>query len=273
MTNYKVWFTVRGAGGRTSLDQIVKAKDKDEAKSIVRREWYGENPEINLIKISKEARRPNPQGGETCEELGDTHGGEGYGQVCRLNNHYDLNPEYGTWANFLKTQTDLKEESGGWKHYVSSNQHYIVTPDGEVKTFNGYHGNAAFAEFTKSASREDDYRGEGISITREQFERYNRAKESGEDVNKIGLSKTELLEIIGHHDSMFFHFPKKASTVELDLPDDFTGASGSGIVTHRGYSYTTKTGKTIHVKSHTERVGSKKTGKTSMSPSLWSMRH
>ncbi len=53
MPKYDVWFTVRGCGGRTSLKQTVTVKDKDTAKSIIRREWYGENPEVMQIKGAK----------------------------------------------------------------------------------------------------------------------------------------------------------------------------------------------------------------------------
>lgn len=53
----------------------------------------------------------------------------------------------------------------------------------------------------------------------------------------------------------------------ISLPSDYpgrpSGSQGVGLVTHRGYSYTTKSGKTIHVKSHTERKPPPSLGKMS----------
>jgi hypothetical protein len=59
------------------------------------------------------------------------------------NNIVGLHPSNGSWANFLK-DAELREENNGIKHYISSNGHYIVLPDGEVITFYGYHGQNAF---------------------------------------------------------------------------------------------------------------------------------
>ena len=53
MPKYDVWFTIRG---HNSLKETVKAKDKEEARRIIRREWYGENAEINQIKGHKEVK-------------------------------------------------------------------------------------------------------------------------------------------------------------------------------------------------------------------------
>jgi hypothetical protein len=53
MPKYDVWFTARGIGGRVSLKETVTAKNKDEAWAIVRRSWYGENPEKMQIKGHK----------------------------------------------------------------------------------------------------------------------------------------------------------------------------------------------------------------------------
>jgi len=53
MPKYDVWFTVRAIGGRTGLTETVSAKNKDEAKAIIRRTWYGENPDIKQVKGHK----------------------------------------------------------------------------------------------------------------------------------------------------------------------------------------------------------------------------
>jgi len=69
--------------------------------------------------------------------------------TSRLDNCLELHPDNKNWANFLKG-TDLKEEKNGWKHYVSSNGHYIVSPTGEVKVYYGYSGNSAFVRLSES---------------------------------------------------------------------------------------------------------------------------
>jgi hypothetical protein len=50
MPKYDVWFSVRG---HTTLKQTVTAKDKAGAQAVIKREWYGENPEIKQIKGAK----------------------------------------------------------------------------------------------------------------------------------------------------------------------------------------------------------------------------
>jgi hypothetical protein len=57
MPKYDVWFTARGIGGRVSLKETVTAKNKDEAWAIVRRTWYGENPEKMQVKGHKTKTR------------------------------------------------------------------------------------------------------------------------------------------------------------------------------------------------------------------------
>ena len=68
--------------------------------------------------------------------------------TSRLDNHISLHPDNKTWVNFLKG-TELREEINGWKHYISSNGHYIVSPTGEVKVFHGYHGQNAFDKLSQ----------------------------------------------------------------------------------------------------------------------------
>jgi len=60
-----------------------------------------------------------------------------------LSNVVGLHPDNKSWRNFLK-DAELREEKNGIKHYISSNGHYIVLPDGEVITFYGYHGQNVF---------------------------------------------------------------------------------------------------------------------------------
>lgn len=60
-----------------------------------------------------------------------------------LDNIVGLHPSNNSWRNFLK-DAELREEKNGIKHYISSNSHYIVLPDGEVITFYGVRGQGAF---------------------------------------------------------------------------------------------------------------------------------
>ena len=60
-----------------------------------------------------------------------------------LRNAVGLHPSNKTWANFLK-DAELREEVNDWKHYISSNAHYIVSPEGDVETYYGYQGQNAF---------------------------------------------------------------------------------------------------------------------------------
>ncbi len=50
MPKYDVWFTIRG---HNQLKETVTAKNKEEAKHIIRREWYGENADVKQIKGHK----------------------------------------------------------------------------------------------------------------------------------------------------------------------------------------------------------------------------
>ncbi len=155
---------------------------------LMKSDPYAEYPEDLKTALEKARvkaiRRPNPQGGETPEELGDVQVNEGYGKPEKsksglqkeaelaiqlmktqtdddiadlfkksgphLTNNVGLHSDYENWAYFLKTQTELKETKNGWKHYVSSNAHYIVSPEGAVATFYGFHGNAAFERLSGS---------------------------------------------------------------------------------------------------------------------------
>jgi hypothetical protein len=69
-----------------------------------------------------------------------------------LNNIIGLHPSNGSWANFLK-DAELREEKNGIKHYISSNGHYIVLPDGEVITFYGHHGQVAFDDIVRDKDK------------------------------------------------------------------------------------------------------------------------
>ena len=66
-----------------------------------------------------------------------------------LDNVIELHPSNGSWRNFLK-DAELRETKNGVKHYISSNGHYIVLPDGEVITFYGYKGQAALKRLPKT---------------------------------------------------------------------------------------------------------------------------
>lgn len=105
-----------------------------------------------------------------------------------LGNHLGLNEDYGTWANFLNRYTELREEHNGWKHYVSSNEHYIVSPTGDVHTRYGYSGTALF--YTLSG-KETPYQ-EEQRLGREFHEsRRDRERGSSEPVEHSSLQSIE----------------------------------------------------------------------------------
>jgi len=64
-----------------------------------------------------------------------------------LSNKVDLHPDNESWATFLEDAT-LKEEHNGFRHYVSSNHHYIVDPDGYITTRVGFKGDWVFKEMS-----------------------------------------------------------------------------------------------------------------------------
>jgi hypothetical protein len=71
-----------------------------------------------------------------------------------LNNKVELHPDNYNWANFLKTQTDFLFEDNGYKLYNTSNQWYIVCPDGFIRVDYGYHIWSHFSSLTGMDSGE-----------------------------------------------------------------------------------------------------------------------
>ena len=51
MPKYDVWFTVRGT--KNALKDTVSAKTKADVERGIRSIWYGENPQIQQVKLHK----------------------------------------------------------------------------------------------------------------------------------------------------------------------------------------------------------------------------
>jgi len=198
----KAWY------GRNRLDQYNDARIAGEIirinpksitiKSVTKGDWnYGheykvpkdaqatvdlteymkkEVPEFKPIQIK--SKQPKPERREQ----------EGKEEEERLNNAVGLHPDYGNWANYLKTQTELKEEKNGYKHYVTSNQHYIVTPKGEIDKYFGYHGNNAFDKISKNPK---EYEKEKTEVKQNIRETLARLRGEKEETSQLSVTELE----------------------------------------------------------------------------------
>lgn len=61
-----------------------------------------------------------------------------------LDNCVDLHESWINWLNYLNTNCELRDTFKKYHYYVSSNHHYIITPEGEVPRYFGYHGTNAW---------------------------------------------------------------------------------------------------------------------------------
>lgn len=129
----------------------------------------------------------------------------------RLDNTYELHPDNGSWRNFLK-DTTLKEEKNGFKHYVSGNGHYIVTPDEEVIVFHGYHGNVAFDAITTNPK---EWFAEREKVEKEWDDLQKKIQNIGSVTDKLSISNAENKAIHAWYDNEERKSkPKKHKTVK-----------------------------------------------------------
>ena len=61
-------------------------------------------------------------------------------ETKRLDNCVGLHESWGNWENYLNSKCNFEDSDEECNHYISSNKHYIVLPDGEVLIYLGYHG-------------------------------------------------------------------------------------------------------------------------------------